>query len=78
MPHVSQKGEGRHSVGKYWVQHSFTLSYVDTLLFILVYPEVVVYKVASPKIFYKFFIMSDDYKLKVSLQMSGSDDAETI
>ena len=60
--------------GKYHAQHSFT----DTLLFVLVYPEVVVYKVASSKIFHKLFIMGDDHKLEVSLQMSGSDDAENI
>ena len=58
--------------------HTILLLRSDTLLFVLVYPEVVVYKVASPKIFHKLFIMGDDHKLKVSLQMSGSDDAETI
>ena len=58
--------------------HTILLLRSDTLLFVLVYPEVVVYKVASPKIFHKFFIMGDDHKLKVSLQMSGSDDAEKI
>ena len=55
---------------------AFFLLWTDKLLFVLVYPEVVVYKVAPPKIFYKLFIMGDDHKLKVSLQMSGSDDAE--
>ena len=56
--------------------HTILLLRSDALLFVLVYPEVVVYKVASPKIFHKLFIMGDDHKLKVSLQMSGSDDAE--
>lgn len=58
--------------------HTILLLRSNTLLFVLVYPEVVVYKVASPKIFHKLFIMGDDHKLKVSLQMSGSDDAEKI
>ena len=58
--------------------HTILLLRSDALLFVLVYPEVVVYKVASPKIFHKLFIMGDDHKLKVSLQMSGSDDAEKI
>ena len=58
--------------------HTILLLRSDTLLFVLVYPEVVVYKVASPKIFHKLFVMGDDHKLKVSLQMSGSDDAEKI
>lgn len=58
--------------------HTILLLRSDKLLFVLVYPEVVVYKVASPKIFHKLFIVGDDHKLKVSLQMSGSDDAEKI
>ena len=58
--------------------HTILLLRSDALLFVLVYPEVVVYKVASPKIFHKLFIVGDDHKLKVSLQMSGSDDAEKI
>ena len=56
--------------------HNILLLWTDKLLFVLVYPKVVVYKIASPKIFHKLFIMGDDHKLKVSLQMSGSDDAE--
>ena len=48
---------------------------IDTLLFVLVNPEVVINKVASSKIFNKLFVVSDDYKLKVSLELSGSNDS---
>ena len=43
---------------------------------VLINPEVVVHKVASAKIFHKLFIMSDDYKLKVPLELPGSYNSE--
>ena len=49
----------------------------NKLPLVLVNPEVVVHKVASAKIFHKLFIMSDDYKLKVPLEVSGSYNSET-
>ena len=48
----------------------------NNLPLILINPEVVVYKVASAKIFHKLFIVSDDYKLKVPLKVSGSYNSE--
>ena len=49
----------------------------NQLPLVLKNPEVVVHKVASAKIFHKLFIMSDDYKLKVPLELSGSYNTET-
>lgn len=48
----------------------------NKLPLVLINPEVVVHKVASAKIFHKLFIMSDDYKLKVPLELPGSYNSE--
>lgn len=43
---------------------------------VLINPEVVVHKVASAKIFHKLFIVSDNYKLKVPLELPSSYNSE--
>lgn len=43
---------------------------------IFVNPKVVVYEVSSAQVFHKLLVVSDNYKLKVPLLLTGSDDSE--
>ena len=82
MTMASNRLCGRWESKKYALSRENTVALICSwngdkkLPLIFVNPKVVVHKVASAKILHKLFIMSDDYKLKVPLQVSGSYNSE--